>query len=413
MIDVEPIIERELDQIIPRTLSKPDWADVLRRSQLGDALRLHHRPSAKRLVLYALAAVLVVWLAAPAFGVRPPFLDFFSSKPAPKRVVHSFEILNVGLPRGMSPKVIAGQTRLVTTYRLRDGKPFRLWVAPTRAGNFCFIFEYGGGCADRKQGARDAPGDRNAGEIGLGRYGSGVLAGYVLNQKIDKLVLWFRDGSRADLSLTWVSAPIDAGFFLYDLTRTQRQPASAPTAIVAVDAVGRQLAKIVSMFRPPPAWYDPRKVSSPADKRVILRSGRMSIAIAPARTGGDCFWLQADGQTVGGGGCAPPRYQTVPMAGGLNHGTRFTAFSAQVKPVVSRVSLRFQDGTEITLRPVDGYVLYDIPREHWSRGHRLTLAVAYDATGTKRARQTFDPLETGTYSCAKQVSIGKGFTACP
>jgi hypothetical protein len=412
VIDVEPMIERELDEIIPRTLSKPDWVDVLRRSQLGDTLRLQRRPSAKRLVLYALAAVLVVYLAAPAFGLSPPFLDFFSSKPAPKRVVRSFEVLNVGAPRGMSPKVIAGQTRLVTTYHLRDGKPFRLWVAPTRAGNFCFTFEYGGGCVDRRQGTRDEAGDRNAGEIGLGRYGSHVIAGYVLDHKIDKLVLWFHDGSRADLSLTWVSAPIDAGFFLDDLTRAQRQPASAPTAIVAVDARGRQLAKNVSMFRPPPAWFDPHKVSKPADKRVILRSGRMSIAIAPARTGGNCFWLQADGQTVGSG-CAPPRYQTVPMAGGLNHGTRFTAFSAEVKPVVSGVALRFQDGTEITLRPVDGHVLYDIPREHWPRGHRLTLAVAYDATGRKRARQTFDPLERGTYGCAKQVSIGKGMTACP
>lgn len=412
MIDVEPMIERELDQLIPRTLRKPDWADVYRRSQFGDASRLHHRPSAKRLVLYGLAAVLVVWLAAPAFGVRPPFLDFFSSKPAPKRVVHSFELLNAGAPRGMSPRVIAGQTRLVTTYRLRDGKPFRLWVAPTRAGNFCFTFEYGGGCADRKQRAQSEAGDRNASEIGLGKYGSHVIAGYVLNEKIGKLVLWFKDGSRADVTLTWVSTPIDAGFFLYDLTRAQRQPASAPTAIVAVDARGRQLAKNVSMFRPPPAWSDPRKVSNPTAKHVILRSGRMSFVIAPARTGGNCFWLQADGQTVGSG-CAPPRYQTVPMAGGLNHGTRFTAFSAQVKPVVSRVSLRFQDGAEITLRPVDGYVLYDIPREHWPPGHRLTLAIAYDANGRKRARQTFDPLERGTYGCAKQVSIGAGMTACP
>jgi hypothetical protein len=385
---------------------------VHRRSEFGDALRLQHRPSPKRLVLYALAAVLVVWLAAPAFGVRPPFLDFFSSKPAPKRVVHSFELLNAGAPRGMSPRVIAGQTRLVTTYRLRDGKPFRLWVAPTRAGNFCFTFEYGGGCADRRQRAGNQAGDRNAGAIGLGRYGSDVIAGYVLNQKVDKLVLWFKDGRRAAVTLTWVSAPIDAGFFLYDLTRAQRQPASAPTAIVAVDARGQQLAKNVSMFRPAPDWADPRKVSNPADKRVILRSGRMSISIAPARTGGNCFWLQADSRTVGSG-CAPPRYQTVPMAGGLNHGTRFTAFSAQVKPVVSRVSLHFQDGSEISLQPVDGYVLYDIPLEHWPRGHRLTLAVAYDAKGRKRAQQKFDPLERGTYSCAKQVPIGAGMTACP
>jgi hypothetical protein len=404
MLDAEPVILDELRRLAPPDDGRiPDWDDIVRAT--ATARR-------RRLPLYALAAVLVVWLAAPAFGVQPPFLDFFSSKAAPQRIVHSFQIMNVVAPRGMGPQVIAAETRRVTVYRLRDGKPFPLFVAPRKGGGFCFVIGFGGGCADRRAGPHSEPGDLNARLIGLGRYGSHVLAGFVDDQRIDHLEVRFADGGSASVPLLWVSPPIDAGFFLYDLTFAQRHPAHAPTAVLAVDASGKVLARNRSMFAPPPAWADPGKVSDPAHKRVILHSGAMTIAVSPARTGGYCWWLQHNGQTFGRG-CAPPRYQTVPMAGGMNHGAHFTSFSAQLQPRVARVELRFQDGARVALHPVDGFVLYDLPPTHWSRGTRLFAALAFDGSGRLLARQAFDPRERGVYACTKQVPIGYGQTACP
>jgi hypothetical protein len=416
--------------MIPRTQTVPDWRDVARRAELihasssnarqGGSFAIPFRALAPRpfrrrkwLAIAVLLATVIVLLAGPALGIGPPFLDFFSSKHAPGPVVRSFAVLNVGAPRGMSPKVIAGQTRLVTTYRLGDGKPFPLWVAPTRTGGFCFRFGYGGGCADRSVSSHDGNGDRNEGAIGLGRFGSHILAGEVFDKRITKLEVRFKNAAAVSVPLLWVSPPIDAGFFLYDLSRTQRQPGAGPVAVVALDAQGQEIARNVSMFQPRPAWSDPRKVADLSKRHVILRSGRLSIAIAPSRTGGNCFWMKVDVYQTISTGCAPPRYLTMPMAGGLGHGTGFTGFSAQVKPSVNRVELRFQDRTRIVLQPVEGHVLYDIPAAHWPRGHRLVAAVAYATSGKRLASQTFDPEQVGAYPCSKPVPVGAGSSACP
>ena len=408
MHDAHPVILEELHRLAPLDeAGAPAWDDVVRRAGPG---RRGVRPA--RLVLGAAAAV-VVWLAAPAFGVRPPFLDFFSSsRDVPKRLVRSFEAMNVTAPHGMSPHVLAGQMRRVTVYHLRNGEPFPLFVAPRKGGGFCYVFGYGGGCTDRNGSPHDQLGDVNAREIGLGRLGSHVYAGSVFDQRVDHLRMRFADGADVDIPLLWVSPPIDAAFFLYDLTPAQRRQPHSPTALLAIDAHGHVLGRNRSMFAPPPPWFDPRRVSDPASRRTILRSGQLSIAIAPSRTGGNCWWLLHDAQTFGRG-CAPPRYQTVPMAGGLNHGGRWTSFSAQVKPTVDRVELRFQGGSRVELRPVEGFVLYDIPTAHWPPGSRLYAALAFDTHGRRLTRQTFDPRDRGGYSCTKQIALGAGQTACP
>jgi hypothetical protein len=418
MIDVEPLIVSELDVLLPLPDGgRADWQDVVRRSGL-DRRRILWRgrgrwPLGRRrsLALVLLAVAAIVFLVAPALGIAPPVLDFFSSKHASKRVVHQFDLLNAGAPRGMSPRVIAGETHLVTTYHRHNGVAFPLWVAPTRKGGFCFVFGYGGGCADRKPPTHSEPGDHNGGAIGLGRYGSTVLAGYVYDKQIANLEVRFKHAPTVSVPLLWVSPPIDAGFFFYDITRAQQRQ-GGPVAVVALDEHGKELARVAWIFRPKPAWFDPRKVADLSKRHVILRSGQASIAIAPSRTGGNCFWLRYGYATMGTG-CAPPRYQTVAMAGGLNHGTNFTVFSAQVKPAVERVELRFEDSTKIVLRPVEGFVLYTLPQGNWPRGHRLTEAVAYSALGAQLAKQTFDPKQVGTYPCSKQVPIGAGQTACP
>jgi hypothetical protein len=101
------------------------------------------------------------------------------------------------------------------------------------------------------------------------------------------------------------------------------------------------------------------------------------------------------------------------MAGGLSHGTGFTGFSAQVQPTVTRVELRFEDGVHVTLHPVDGHVLYDIPAFRWPRGHRLLTAIAYASSGKAVVQQSLDTKQSGVYDCAKPVPIGAGEKGCP
>ena len=178
MLDVEPLILEELHRLSPLDLDgHGDWESVVARAMArssvagGSAAASRARLSRRSAWIAFAAIVFLIVIAAPALGFRPPFLDFFTSKHAPKRVVHEFALLNVGAPRGMSPKVIAGQTRLVSTYHLRNGKPFPLWVAPTRTGGFCFLLSYGGGCVTRSAPGRTGHGDLNMGQLDVSRLG--------------------------------------------------------------------------------------------------------------------------------------------------------------------------------------------------------------------------------------------------
>ena len=443
-----PDLLQAIDELVPRAPRPGDWQDVLARAavsrgnpprvevlspcevRVSIGQRLRRRTSKKRIALVLLLAVVLAILAAPALGLAPPFLNFFSSKHASKRVVHSFALLNVGAPRGMSPSVISGETRRVTTYHVSNGETVPLWVAPTRNGAFCFTFGLGGSCASLHPQQRDQQGDHNAAAIGLGEFsehGNHLLAGYVFDTRIARIEIHFKHAAAASVPLLWVSPPIRAGFFLYEIprnlmpktVRAQRgsgppQPGASPVAaVVAVDEAGHEIARDASMFKPLPVWINPAAVSDRSKRHVILRSGRLSIAIAPSRTGGDCYWLKLDSYQEIGSGCAPPRYLTTPMAGGLSHGTGFTGFSAQVKPSVDRVELNFEDGARVALHPVQGHVLYDIPPAHWPRGHRLRAAIAYNRDGTTLTKQSFDTRQVGVYDCTKQVPIGAGETACP
>jgi hypothetical protein len=410
MIDVEPLIVSELNRILPLPEgSRASWTDVLRRAGIRGARR-HFSP--RRVALYSFAVAIVVYLAAPAFGLGTPFLDFFSAKQAPESVVKDFEQQNAAGSHGFGfdPKVLAGQARRITVYRLRDGRPFPLDVAPRRGGGFCFDFGYGGSCAAPNAHRPDERGDRNASAIGLGISGfhrSTVLDGYVYDKHIAKLEVLLKHAQPVSVPLLWVSPPIDAGFFAYNLTEHQRRQHSV-VAVVAVDSHGKELARVGSAFRPARAWANWRNVADLSKKHVILRSGQATIAIAPSRTGGNCFWLRS-AWGAGGSGCAPPRYLTQPMVGGLGE----TVFSAQVKPAVARVELRFQDGARVELHQVHGFVLYSIPGSHWRRGHRLTAAVAYSSSGNQLARRSFDPRQIGAYPCSKPKPIGAGLKACP
>jgi hypothetical protein len=185
-----------------------------------------------RAVLVAAACGLIaIALAAPAFGVQPGFLPFFSNEPAPAQVVQDFSSLDVGAPRGMAPGALAGEARKVLSPTA--GQQHTLWVAPTRSGGFCVLLDrLGGGCDRDRQVPLAIAVSRAAPSAPI------VLSGSVLPHQIGTLELRYEDGTADPVDLTWVSKPIDAGFFALDIPPAHQVKGARPRELVARSSDG-------------------------------------------------------------------------------------------------------------------------------------------------------------------------------
>lgn len=224
--------------------SEPDWADVRRRARTVRA-----RGRALKIALIAVVALLA---AAPALGLRGRIVQLFgSSEPAPTKVVTSFAEMDVAAPPGMAPGVIAGETKEVARFPLSNGKTSVLWVAPTRSGGFCLEFSYAGGGCDRDRQGDFSPGLGIPGPIGPegGIQKPPVLVtGDTLLHDAASVDVQFEDGD-VKVPLTWVSPPIDAGFFLYEVPFAHLEPGHRLTALVLLDANGNELARDTQIAR--------------------------------------------------------------------------------------------------------------------------------------------------------------------
>ncbi|MBD0330781.1 MAG: hypothetical protein ICV64_11850 [Thermoleophilia bacterium] len=220
-----------------------DWDDVRRRAR--------RRPSRRRLAL-ALAALAAIAVTAPAFGLHRQALDWFRQEAAPPRTQLEFLQLGVGAPPGMDPQVVPNSARRVLVARL-DGRERTLWVAPTRRGGFCVSWSgLGGGCiADRGPPLASPPERRRevnplALDVTVGRDRSWAvtfLAGSVLDDRVERLVVEHADGERVEVPLVWVSPPIDAGFYLYDVPDRRRSEAHRPTAVTGLGGDGEVVTR--------------------------------------------------------------------------------------------------------------------------------------------------------------------------
>jgi len=232
---------------------EPDWADVRRKAN-GFAARKH----GLRLGTALAAALVAVLAATPALGLRGQIVQLFSSEePAPAPVTNNFGQIDVDAPPGMATGVIAGEARDVLEVPLSTGKTAVVWVAPTRSGGFCtFISEnrhsMGGGGCDRDRVGRFAPGLSIPGPIS--RQGEileppVLIGGDTLIHGAAAVRVEFEDGGSATAPITWVSDPIDAGFFVYELPKEHWQAGHRPAALVLEDADGKELARDTQLVR--------------------------------------------------------------------------------------------------------------------------------------------------------------------
>lgn len=234
-------IREVLDTYAPADVpADEDWEDVLQRTQRGARRRSGRRPL---LALAGAGVVLLFLLATPAFGLRQALLDlvgredvsFEQSEPAPLVVKRRFADLAIGAPPTMNPQAIPNQTRRVifnTGQRKRE-----LFVTPTKRGGFCYTLEGSGGGCQRNGGTTDrtppltltySSGAKPGAPVRIGQVGGTILDG-----RVARVTIEFNDDVETDVRFIWISSPINAGFFAYDLPRDRQEKARGPRSVVA------------------------------------------------------------------------------------------------------------------------------------------------------------------------------------
>jgi hypothetical protein len=398
-----------------------DWLDVRSRARRG---RL------RRPLLALVAVIAAIAVVAPAFGLHRVVIDFLSAEHAPERVQVEFSQLGIMAPVYLGPDVVPNSARKVMDVRL-NGKVRAVYVAPTRDDGFCVRFVFTTSCRYRTPPTGQRPrygNDLKAYVFGAHGTldGAGIaqmIAGSLLDDEVEVVSAEFADGSSLELPITWVSPPIDAGFYFLDIPEEHRREGAQLVRLVARDADGDDVAR-QNFPLPKPGDVErparlpngelvslPRKAIVERARQVIsiktLAGDEVSIWVMPTTEGGVCHvWDR-------GGGCPPNGWtQDMPMAGGLSGG-RPMLFEAEVVPRVATVELRYEDGTVERLEPAGGFVLGEVTPAHYERGHRLLQAIALDALGGVLQRQTLDPNFPGVYPCDEPVDMGRGIKMCP
>jgi hypothetical protein len=319
----------------------------------------------------------------------------------------------------MAPGVLPHEARRICSVSI-DGKEHVLWVAPTKQGGFCQQWsDFFGGCrADRN--------DKFAKRIDVSGTPD-VLGGSFFQAAGARLELSYADGTKDEIPFVWVSAPIEAGFYLYRVPDAHRLPGHRPTAVSLLDDDGKVLARepVLSSAGPPLQVehrlpdYPPLSVPAEAiwDERQQLFDLRaddgahIGLWIAPKRGGGTCFWTnQAMGCSLDDGQVQP---EQPALALGFSGGGTHVALCCTVGPLVDRVEALFHDGDAVSLAPRQGYLVWPIPSRYYPLGHRLERLVAFDAAGHRIASREMPADQRGLYPCAEPKDYGYGVSMCP
>lgn len=406
---------------------------ALSRTSVGDWKAIERRAdsSLRRFALVAASLLLAVVLSAPALGWHRTILDWLDAEEASSEVKLEFARLGIGAPAEHQLGIEHEQARKVTSVA-HGGKSYTLSVAPTKSGGFCFWWQ--GLTASCRQERQPPPAYRERGSRDLATFRLGTIwmpdahgvmqsiAGNLIGDDIEQLSAVYADGSRETIPVVWVSAPIDAGFYLYFVPDEHRVPGKQLAELLATGADGDPVAR--QTFELTPASELERPVELPDGLRTTLpakaivsratklidfeasNGRRVTLWEMPTTEGGVCYVLTR------GSGC-PPGPLDIPLAGGLLGGSVPVLFSGQTRADVAEVLLRFEDGAEKRISPTKGYVLVEIPPRSYERGHRLTESVALDGAGSVLARYPFDPSSGGSYPCDKPIDRGFGVKMCP
>jgi hypothetical protein len=393
----------------------PNWGDVVHRSRR--ALRRRRALNAAALLAVVAAGV------ASAYALGHPVIDFGKAQHGSLKQVNQFGSMEVGAPRGMAPGVLPHQTRQITAVRI-DRHWHTLYVAPTTRGGFCYLWTtLIGSCRATRTGRFAARLDTG----GLvGPQGALVLSGSFIRAGGERLTMTFKDGSTADVPFVWVTAPIDAGFYLYRIPDAHRHLATRAVSLALFDRHGKLITR-EPMLGPEPLpggqthgmkGFPPLDIPREAiwAKRTLLfdqrgdDKSRVVLWVAPERGGGRCYWSNNGSRcTRGHGGPSPTEIRTLGFSGGSH-----VTLCCELGSRIARVEARFQGGIRVELTPKHGLLLWVIPSRYYALGHRIVSVVGYDASGHAVARHVFPKPadQAGLYPCKKPKSLGYGVKRC-
>jgi hypothetical protein len=379
-----------------------DWADVLRRAG----------HTSRSWLALPLAAALAVVVVGSALAFHRQIIDFFGAEPAPQRVVLDFGRLGIHVTPDLGPKTIPEEARKVMDVEVR-GKQRALYVAPTGDGGFCWLIPgMQGSCG------RTGPSQGKLGVVWLEGEDGGAadITGHVLDTSVAELELTYEDGMTTEIPITWVSPPINAGFYVFDVPDAHQREGHRTRTLRALDEDGDVVA--THLFR----YSDPRwemgldglpLIADRSRKRTLFdfrteNGTRLTLVIAPAPENKLCYAYDR------GGGCRSPKFPEPPVNLGIQGGNP-VIICCGVADDVTKVELRFEDGDRIEVDAVEGFVYYAIPSRHYPLGHRLDLIVGFNAKGQEVGRKQIRTDSRGVYPCAKseELKLPYELTICP
>jgi hypothetical protein len=367
-----------LDSLAPPVeVEQEAWDDVLARAELLGAapaqngrvgglakglseLRMRSRAAAssrqrRALVLVAVVLLALALVVATAYALGYNVINFAGAPTAPAPVIRDFSSFSEGAPPGMDPQAIASETR-----RLGEIDGSQLSVGPTKAGGFCFEWSHStGGC--EALGPMPLVVTWMSGrvaaqpELGLNAQPwANAIAVYVDvgTRWADAVELRLDDGSTVHPDIVWVSAPINAGFFLY------RAPAGRTVATVFALRGGEVVAA-----EGKDAPSGPHPFADVSKRRRIAEvetsRGPVTLWTAPTKTDERCSWLAFQRREIAVASCLPPAY------------ARQTGLGARMRVLGGRsifagscgyraVQFVHRDGRFRTVDCIDGLVFADL-----------------------------------------------------
>lgn len=192
------------------------------------------------------SAVVVVAATTALASAQEPVrstLDFSSAVLGPTTAFHTIERNSARLPFPLGVAIHGRARRVLTTHFA--GRKHVLLVASTTAGGFCTSLSgpYGGTTcplSSRQIGRRTTlfPG------LTSDASGPILLNGYTTIARAARLRITYRGGTAATVPFVWVDRPIDAGFFVYNLS-AHRSFKNRAIQLTVYDRQERPLARVV------------------------------------------------------------------------------------------------------------------------------------------------------------------------
>jgi hypothetical protein len=352
-------------------LDDSDWRDIRRRAG--------YRRSRAWLAL-PLAAALVALVVGSAFAYYADVVDFGSAERAPRKSVEFFELFKVEHLDGMNQQAIPGEARRIETMTAA-GRREIVYVAPTEAGGHCYLWEGLGGAGCDRLGTTP---------LGVSWWASrypkptsGITV-HVSARYVASVELHLADGTVLTPPITWVSSPIDHGFFVYVYTPEQREHERGMTTVIALDENGEVVTEqgrddVAPNALPPDAITEEKTVGA----SITTRSGRAVIWEAPNRYEGRCLWVEIRGRIVTNA-CVPKGYAEANGTGlGVHPTPETVVFWNGADTGVTALELRYADGDRQRVEPQGHYYLVELPAEHLRPGAQLVEVIELDADGRR------------------------------